>query len=155
MWNQWNPWNFLGPWKSFAISRLFKITDLHVHYISFPYFRDFAWSPMDHLITYWVPEIGELPSKIIITRIPSRQEVATKSRHLVSEVISRLYCMYKEKWLLEQFLFFGCDICDFFGSRKYIPRFYPIVLVCLILDLSCLNLTIYFYVLYRLSIYSY
>jgi translation initiation factor 3 subunit B len=47
--------------------------------------KDFQWSPSDHLIAYWLPELGEYPSKIIIMRIPNRQEIATKSRHLVSD----------------------------------------------------------------------
>lgn len=47
--------------------------------------RDFVWSPCDNLISFWVPEQNEIPSKIIIIQIPSREEVSTKSRHLVSD----------------------------------------------------------------------
>ena len=49
-------------------------------------FRDFMWSPTDNMIAYWVPEQNEIPTKIIIIQVPSKQEVSTKSRHLVSEV---------------------------------------------------------------------
>lgn len=68
--------------------------------------RDFVWSPTDHLIAYWVPELQDIPSKIFITKIPSRDEVATKSRHLVSDVSK----INEEKsWLL--FLGFTLHLC--------------------------------------------
>lgn len=38
------------------------------------------------MIAYWVPEQGQIPAKIIVVEIPSRKEVSTKNRHLVSEV---------------------------------------------------------------------
>ena len=56
--------------------------NIHIYHI----YRDFVWSPCDNLISFWVPEQNEIPSKIIIIRIPSREEVSTKSRHLVSDV---------------------------------------------------------------------
>jgi len=47
---------------------------------------DFLWSPKEYRIFYWVPEMGQIPAKIIIVEIPSRKEISTKSRHLVSDV---------------------------------------------------------------------
>ena len=47
---------------------------------------DFSWSPKEYRIVYWVPEMGQIPAKIIIVEIPSRKEISTKSRHLVSDV---------------------------------------------------------------------
>jgi len=47
--------------------------------------RDFSWSPKEYRIVYWVPEMGQIPAKIIIVEIPSRKEISTKSRHLVSD----------------------------------------------------------------------
>ena len=60
------------------------------------------WSPADNLIAYWVPEQNEIPTKIIIIEIPSKQEISTKSRHLVSDVRKRhMYtvstCAYAER----------------------------------------------------------
>ena len=48
--------------------------------------RDFLWCPTENKIAYWVPELGQIPAKIIIVEIPSRKELSTKNRHLVSEV---------------------------------------------------------------------
>ena len=49
-------------------------------------FRDFLWCPSEHLIAYWIPEQGQIPAKIIVVEIPSRKELSTKNRHLVSDV---------------------------------------------------------------------
>ena len=49
-------------------------------------FRDFLWCPTEYKIAYWVPEQGQIPAKIIVVEIPSRKEISTKNRHLVSEV---------------------------------------------------------------------
>lgn len=60
------------------------------------------WSPTDNLIAYWVPEQNEIPTKIIIIQVPSKQEVSTKSRHLVSDVREvMLYLGNACKMLLE------------------------------------------------------
>ena len=54
-------------------------THTHTH-------SDFSWSPRDYNLAYWVPEHGQIPAKIIVLEMPSRNELSTKSRHLVSEV---------------------------------------------------------------------
>ena len=59
-----------------------RLVDFH----SNPPARDFSWSPKEYRIVYWVPEMGQIPAKIIIIEIPSRKEISTKSRHLVSDV---------------------------------------------------------------------
>jgi uncharacterized protein with WD repeat len=38
------------------------------------------------MIAYWIPEQGQIPAKIIVVEIPSREELSTKNRHLVSDV---------------------------------------------------------------------
>ncbi|XP_064406154.1 eukaryotic translation initiation factor 3 subunit B-like [Halichondria panicea] len=53
-------------------------THTHTH-------SDFSWSPRDYNLAYWVPEHGQIPAKIIVLEMPSRNELSTKSRHLVSE----------------------------------------------------------------------
>ena len=58
----------------------------YVTFYCFFFFRDFLWCPTEHKIAYWVPELGQIPAKIIVVEIPSRKEVSTKNRHLVSEV---------------------------------------------------------------------
>lgn len=63
---------------------LFKVNSL-LCCLLFPH-RDFSWSPKENRIVYWVPETSHIPAKIIIVEIPSRNEISTKSRHLVSDV---------------------------------------------------------------------
>lgn len=38
----------------------------------------FGWSPADHLIAYWTPEDGNMPARLTLQRIPSREIVRTK-----------------------------------------------------------------------------
>ena len=48
--------------------------------------RDFSWCPTENNLAYWVPEINEIPAKVTVLAIPSRDELNTKSRMLVHEV---------------------------------------------------------------------
>ncbi len=58
----------------------------HIHTYFKPMHSDFSWSPCDYTLAYWVPELGQIPAKIIILEMPSRNELTTKSRHFISEV---------------------------------------------------------------------
>ncbi|TPX48254.1 hypothetical protein SeLEV6574_g02149 [Synchytrium endobioticum] len=39
----------------------------------------FGWSPGDHLIAYWTPDTGNIPARVTVQRIPSREIVRTKN----------------------------------------------------------------------------
>ncbi|KAI8818548.1 eukaryotic translation initiation factor eIF2A-domain-containing protein [Fimicolochytrium jonesii] len=41
--------------------------------------KTFAWSPSDHLISYWTPESGNIPARVTLLKIPSREVLRTKN----------------------------------------------------------------------------
>ncbi|XP_033630442.1 eukaryotic translation initiation factor 3 subunit B-like [Asterias rubens] len=52
-----------------------KITDI----------RDFAWSPADNILAYWVPEVSESPARVTLVEIPSRKELRAKTLFNVAD----------------------------------------------------------------------
>ncbi|KAJ3270097.1 Translation initiation factor 3 subunit b [Terramyces sp. JEL0728] len=40
---------------------------------------DFNWSPTENVISYWTPELGNIPARVTIVSIPSRNVVRTKN----------------------------------------------------------------------------
>lgn len=53
----------------------------------FVFNRDFAWSPSDNIIAFWVPEYKDTPARVTLMEIPSRKEMRVKNLFNVSEVI--------------------------------------------------------------------
>ena len=49
--------------------------------------REFAWSPTDDVIAFWVPENKDTPARVTLMEIPSRKEIRVKNLFNVSEVI--------------------------------------------------------------------
>lgn len=49
--------------------------------------REFAWSPTDDVIAFWVPEYKDTPARVTLMEIPSRKEIRVKNLFNVSEVI--------------------------------------------------------------------
>lgn len=49
-------------------------------------FSDFAWSPGDNVISYWLPEIKDTPARVTIMAIPSRRELRVKNLFNVATV---------------------------------------------------------------------
>jgi len=49
--------------------------------------REFAWSPTDDVIAFWVPEDKDSPARVTLMEIPSRKEIRVKNLFNVSEVI--------------------------------------------------------------------
>ncbi|KAI8909825.1 eukaryotic translation initiation factor eIF2A-domain-containing protein [Gorgonomyces haynaldii] len=41
--------------------------------------QEFQWSPSDHLIAYWTPEEGNIPARVTVIKIPTREIVRTKN----------------------------------------------------------------------------
>jgi len=40
---------------------------------------DFAWSPSDNHVCYWVPEAGNSPARVTVVELPSRDEIRQKN----------------------------------------------------------------------------
>nr|CAG4640661.1 EOG090X01UY [Eulimnadia texana] len=53
--------------------------------IKVPGIRDFAWSPTDNIIGYWVCEDKDTPARVTLLEIPSRNEVRVKNLFNVAE----------------------------------------------------------------------
>nr|CAG4651621.1 EOG090X01UY [Triops cancriformis] len=47
--------------------------------------RDFAWSPTDNIISYWVAEDKDVPARVTLLEIPSRNEVRVKNLFSVAD----------------------------------------------------------------------
>lgn len=47
---------------------------------------DFEWSPKDHILSYWTPEVGNNPARVTLMRIPSREIIRTKNLFSVLDV---------------------------------------------------------------------
>lgn len=47
--------------------------------------KDFAWSPTENVIAFWVPEYKDTPARVTLMEIPSRKEIRVKNLFNVSE----------------------------------------------------------------------
>jgi len=47
--------------------------------------KDFAWSPTDHIISYWVPEGNNIPARVTLMEIPSKKEKRQQNLFNVTE----------------------------------------------------------------------
>ncbi|XP_073997164.1 eukaryotic translation initiation factor 3 subunit b [Rhodnius prolixus] len=43
--------------------------------VKIPGIRDFAWSPTDNILAYWVSENKDVPARVVLMEVPSRNEV--------------------------------------------------------------------------------
>ncbi|CAB3378909.1 Hypothetical predicted protein [Cloeon dipterum] len=53
--------------------------------IKIPGIRDFAWSPTDNILVYWVAEDKDVPARVCLLEIPSRQEVRANNLFNVAD----------------------------------------------------------------------
>lgn len=51
--------------------------------------RDFSWSPGDNIIAFWVPEDKDIPARVTLMQMPSRQEI--RVRNLFNVVDCKLH----------------------------------------------------------------
>lgn len=51
----------------------------------FSAYRDFSWSPSDNIIAYWVPEQQNVPARVTLIQMPSRQELCIKNLFNVAD----------------------------------------------------------------------
>ncbi|XP_058950716.2 eukaryotic translation initiation factor 3 subunit B-like [Pocillopora verrucosa] len=59
--------------------------------------REFAWSPTDEVIAFWVPENKDTPARVTLMEIPSRKEIRVKNLFNVSEC--KMYWQQKGDYL--------------------------------------------------------
>uniref|UniRef100_A0AAZ3SC57 Eukaryotic translation initiation factor 3 subunit B n=1 Tax=Oncorhynchus tshawytscha TaxID=74940 RepID=A0AAZ3SC57_ONCTS len=52
-------------------------------------FMDFSWSPGDNIIAFWVPEDKDIPARVTLMQLPSRQEI--RVRNLFNVVDCKLH----------------------------------------------------------------
>ena len=72
-----------------ALKQLFNVCLL----ITIVYNREFAWSPSDDMIAFWVPEYKDSPARVTLMEIPSRKEIRVKNLFNVSEVCVVSFCV--------------------------------------------------------------
>jgi len=53
--------------------------------IRIPDLKDFSWSPKSNYLVYWVPEIEDIPARVVVLDIPSRREVRVKNLFHVAD----------------------------------------------------------------------
>ncbi|XP_061129768.1 eukaryotic translation initiation factor 3 subunit B-like [Syngnathus typhle] len=51
--------------------------------------KDFSWSPGDNILAFWVPEDKDIPARVTLMQLPSRQEI--RVRNLFNVVDCKLY----------------------------------------------------------------
>uniref|UniRef100_A0AAY5K9R5 Eukaryotic translation initiation factor 3 subunit B n=1 Tax=Esox lucius TaxID=8010 RepID=A0AAY5K9R5_ESOLU len=51
--------------------------------------KDFSWSPGDNIIAFWVPEDKDIPARVTLMQLPSRQEI--RVRNLFNVVDCKLH----------------------------------------------------------------
>lgn len=61
---------------------LFEVT--HVVYVRL--FREFSWSPAENKLAYWLPEQNEIPARVTILGLPSKQELRVKNLFNVADI---------------------------------------------------------------------
>ncbi|KAJ8897933.1 hypothetical protein PR048_003291 [Dryococelus australis] len=53
--------------------------------IKIPGIRDFSWSPTDNVLAYWVAEDKDVPARVTLLEIPSRNEIRAKNLFNVAD----------------------------------------------------------------------
>lgn len=76
--------------------------------VKVPSIREFAWSPGDNMISFWVPEIKDTPARVTIMKIPSRQECRVKN--LFNVATCKMYWQNKGDYL--------CVVVDRYTKSK-------------------------------------
>lgn len=51
-----------------------------------PLVQDFAWSPTDNYLAFWMPEAENSPARVTVVEIPSRREIRQKALYSVSDI---------------------------------------------------------------------
>jgi len=47
--------------------------------------RDFSWSPTDNIIAYWTSEENDLPARVTLIEVPSRNSLCIKNLFTVAD----------------------------------------------------------------------
>lgn len=54
-----------------------------------PGIRDFTWSPTDNVLAYWVAEDKDVPARVTLLEVPSRNE--TRAKNLFNVADCKMY----------------------------------------------------------------
>jgi len=84
-------WNYDGKYvakmtekeiKVYELPSLEPVKDEHGKELQlrFEGISSFAWSPTDNILSIWVKERGDVPARVWLIEIPSRKEIASRSR---------------------------------------------------------------------------
>ncbi|CAB3991027.1 Eukaryotic translation initiation factor 3 subunit B [Paramuricea clavata] len=76
--------------------------------IKVPSISDFAWSPGDNVISYWLPEIKDTPARVTIMAVPGREELRVKN--LFNVATCKMYWQNKGDYL--------CVVVDRYTKSK-------------------------------------
>jgi len=53
--------------------------------IKIPGMRDFSWSPKENILAYWVAEDKDVPARVVLLELPSRNEIRVKNLFSVAD----------------------------------------------------------------------
>lgn len=56
-----------------------KLETLKKKDLSIPNLVDFAWSPTDNILAYWVPEFNTRPARVVLLSMPDNKQVASRN----------------------------------------------------------------------------
>ncbi|XP_023247226.1 eukaryotic translation initiation factor 3 subunit B isoform X2 [Copidosoma floridanum] len=76
--------------------------------IKIPGIRDFSWSPTDNIIAFWVPEDKDVPARVTLMEIPSRNEI--RKNNLFNVADCKIYWQKSGDYL--------CVKVDRFAKKK-------------------------------------
>ncbi|RDD37506.1 Eukaryotic translation initiation factor 3 subunit B [Trichoplax sp. H2] len=68
--------------------------------IKIPCVKDFSWSPGDHVLAFWVPEVKDIPARVTLMQIPTRNEI--RSKNLFSVADCKMFWQSKGDYLCVQ-----------------------------------------------------
>ncbi|KAJ3040110.1 Translation initiation factor 3 subunit b [Rhizophlyctis rosea] len=60
----------------------------------------FAWSPSEHVLSYWIPEAGNNPARVTLMKIPSREII--RQKNLFNVIDCKLYWQQQGSYLAVQ-----------------------------------------------------
>lgn len=80
--------------------------------------QDYQWSPTDNIISYWVPEEGNLPAKVVLLQLPQRVEISSKNMYSVKEC--KLLWQKSGDHLVSWSVDTVCWLCSSFPPLRYV-----------------------------------
>ncbi|KAJ3384809.1 Translation initiation factor 3 subunit b [Lobulomyces angularis] len=89
-----------GPTGSISVYETPGMGLLNKTSIKVPNIKAFEWSPSEPILSYWTPELAQIPARVTIMKIPSREIIRTKN--LFNVIDCKLVWQNAGKFLLVQ-----------------------------------------------------